>query len=60
MKKTSSNFRDYTMMFAIFNKLGERMYQYPTFDCEDLALKCLRRAREDKPQAGFHLQPVEE
>lgn len=47
-------------MYAIYNKRGERMYQYPTFGCEELALKCLRRAREDKPQAGFHLQLVEE
>ena len=47
-------------MYAIYNKMGERMYQYPTFGCEELALKCLRRAREDKPQAGFHLQLVEE
>ena len=46
-------------MWAVYNKLGCRMYQYPASEYEDQALRTLRRAQENNPDAGFRLRWVE-
>lgn len=47
-------------MWAIYNRRGERMYQYPASEYEDQARRILRRAQENNPAAGFHLRRVQE
>lgn len=46
-------------MWAVYNKIGCRMYQYPTCEYEDQAMRVLRRAQENNPEAGFRLRWVE-
>lgn len=46
-------------MWAIYNRLGCRMYQYPASEYEDTDLRTLRNAQERNPQAGFRLKWVE-
>lgn len=47
-------------MWAVYNRNGERMYQYPASEHEDQALGILRRAQENNPRAGFRLRRVED
>lgn len=47
-------------MWAVYNRNGERMYQYPASECEDQAMVILRRAQENNPRAGFRLGRVED
>ena len=46
-------------MWAVYNKSGCRMYQYPACEYEDEAMRVLRRAQANNPQAGFRLKWVE-
>lgn len=46
-------------MWAVYNKIGCRMYQYPASEYEDQAMKTLRTAQANNPQAGFRLKWVE-
>jgi hypothetical protein len=45
-------------MWAIYNRNGDRMYQYPASECEDQALRVLRKAQGNNPRAGFRLGRV--
>lgn len=45
-------------MWAIYNKEGSRMYQYPASECEDQAIRILRKAQGNNPRAGFRLGRV--
>ncbi|MBQ7512674.1 MAG: hypothetical protein IJU11_08035 [Prevotella sp.] len=47
-------------MWAIYNKNGERMYQYPASEYETDALRILRKAQQNNPQAGFRIKWTEE
>lgn len=47
-------------MWAIYNRNGDRMYQYPVSEYEDQALRILRKAQENNPRAGFRLGSVDE
>ena len=47
-------------MWAVYNRNGERMYQYPASECEDQAMVILRRAQENNPRAGFRLGRVDD
>ena len=47
-------------MWAIYNRNGDRMYQYPTSEHEDQALRILRKAQENNHRAGFRLRLVDE
>ena len=47
-------------MWAVYNREGSRMYQYPASECEDQAMAILRRAQENNPRAGFRLGRVED
>ena len=47
-------------MWAIYNKKGERMYQYPASEYEDDALRILRKAQQNNPEVGFHIKWTEE
>lgn len=46
-------------MWAIYNKIGCRMFQYPAPEYEDEALKILRKAQQNNPKAGFRLKWIE-
>lgn len=45
--------------FAIANKNGERMYQFPVFYYLELAEQVCRRQRSIRPEAGFHVIQIE-
>ena len=47
-------------MWAVYNKDGCRMYQYPASEYEDQALRILRKAQENNPRAGFRLRLVDD
>lgn len=47
-------------MWAVYNRNGERMYQYPASEYEDQALRILRKAQENDPRAGFRLVRVDD
>ena len=44
--------------WAIFNKNGDRMYQYPVSEYEDQAMGILAKAQSNNPGAGFRLKRV--
>lgn len=47
--------------YAIYNKKGERMYQYPaTPYYEEAVNRYLLPAKDIYPEAGMHLQVIEE
>lgn len=45
-------------MFIIVNKQGERMFQFSQYRVLDAAMRCLNRARERNPLAGFRLEEI--
>ena len=45
--------------YAIYNKKGERMYQYPVFYYLDLANSICARQRNIYPTAGLHVVQIE-
>ena len=45
-------------MWAIYNREGSRMYQYPASECEDQAIRILRKAQGNNPRARFRLGRV--
>lgn len=46
-------------VWAVFNKDGCRLYQYPATEFEDLARTILAKAHQGHPGAKFHLERVE-
>jgi hypothetical protein len=44
--------------WAVFNKNGDRMYQYPVSEYEDQAMRTLAKAQSNNPGAGFRLKRV--
>lgn len=46
-------------MWAIYNREGSRMYQYPASEHEDQAMRILRKAQGNNPRAGFRLGRVD-
>ena len=47
-------------MWAIYNRNGERLHQYPASSYEDQARRILRAAQQQHPAAGLHLRRVAE
>lgn len=48
------------MIYAIFNKFGQRMYQYKTTKSYIAACDIVARAKKESPNAGYHIEKVEE
>ena len=48
-----------TYRWAVFNRKGERMYQFPLAEYEDDARRIVNKARERYPDAGMHCEYIE-
>lgn len=45
-------------LYAIYNKNGDRMYQYPASPYYEAMSRYLLPAKDIYPEAGFHIRPV--
>ena len=47
-------------MYAIYNKFGERLYQYGRFDTPGLASHIVNKINETRPQLGANVREITE